>query len=224
MGFERGKPIAASKLNKSAAKAAQGANVTGAGVNVVQAPGGNTITLPPLVIPDNNLILCEMTGSDAVIYGAVEIFDGANTGGAPSKTLCRLPSQSGFSRIGSIQKGVASGTDAKVQFQGIGWVLFDFDSVPVTYQTRVGWRLGAFKDSHIARYDQLGPMLVKKDLGIISGIGRIALVEFTGRRGDNKIADDPNDIYDGPYETYVWSPVDFTVSEDSTGVIAVDLV
>ncbi len=222
MGFERGKAISAAKLNKSAAKAGQGANVTGAGVDVVQAPGGNTITLPPPVIPDNNLFDCKMTGSDAVIYGVVEFFDGIDTGGAPSWILCRLPSQSGFGRVGAIQKGVADNQGAKVQFQGVGWVLFDFDSVPATYQTRVGWRLGAFKDSHIAQYDQLGPMLVKKDLGVISGIGRIALVEFTGRRGDYKLVDDHLNVFDGVYKTFIWDN-SFDVSQFSTGVISVDL-
>ena len=167
---------------------------------------------------------CEVVGVNVPLYGVVEIFDGIDSGGAASRTLCRIPSQSGFGRIGSTQKGVAVGTGVKVQYKGIGWVLFDIATVPATYQTRVGWRLGAFKDDFVARYDQLGPMLVKKDLGVIEGIGRIALVEFNGERGDNKLADDPNDIYSGNYQTYIWDPAAYTVSQDSVGVIAVDLV
>ena len=222
--FQRGQVIRATDLNATAADAAAGGNLVGGGVEVARGPGGTGITFIRPSVPRPNAAHCEYIGvTNVPLYGVVEVYEGWSSHAEKAVGKCRIPSESGFARIGAALKGASTANVVWVQIKGIGHVLFDYASVPAHYQGRTRYRLGGKKDSHIAQYDQLGPFTLIKDLGNLWGAYNLGVVEFTGLRGDSKIADTQlSDEEDGPYKTYVWG-VGYTVTETSPGQVYVAL-
>lgn len=181
---------------------------TGRGIEATVTPQGLSIALQTEGESYGDAIQAELTSATAgIIYGVVELYQGLEAYNGPELLQCRIPSQSGFSRLGILLQEVNQNKVAWVKVAGV---------CPLQYTgtVAVGGRLGGKFSSHFAQPDQGGPFRVLQ----LPEAG-IAVVEIIALRLDAKMVDCDtlNAAVSGPYHTIIYKG--FTVTETSPGKV-----
>ena len=206
--------LTAKELNAIRDAARAGANplVGSRGLDILTAEGTVSIALSPKAVQYEDAIDAVFKTDISIgLYAVVEYYEAVERYRGPLLTWCRLPSESGFSRLGITLLGGQLDRVLPIQTRGI---------CPIAYTgtVAVGDRLGGRKDIGNAQPDQGGPFRVLQIVDDESD-PHIAVVEITGRRIDAKLVDadsiDPS--LSGPYKTIIYRG--FAVTQNSPGIL-----
>ena len=189
------------------ARVARGITTTGM-IESRITPHGISIVPTPIAVPTQNSVWAKYigTGSSAMLYGVVELYD--SVAGHTNSTIqtCRTAAQSGHARVGVV-------VGSTILENKIGWVQTR-GIVSVWYQgwaLKIGQRLGVRKNTQYAYPDKGGPFVVTHIPNAYVGAATgIVEVEIIGRRLDSKIvncdaAGGDSDNASGPYYTIIYA-------------------
>jgi len=212
--------------------------VVGPGLGFQEGPGGISIAPHPVGEQREHCKrMWYISGPTLPPWSLVHLVSNQNE--TEGLMRCELPDFSGRQQLGILQEGAAQYDLPWVQYDGIGWVLWDRTSLPSEYLPLVPGgmyriRLGAKQSSHIAQHDYNGPLLAL-NTGVSVPAGGptttpgqdiyLALVSIGPRYADtvfclHRSIDGFTDEVEGPFSVWVFGE-GYIVAETAPGDIAV---
>ena len=138
----------------------------GFGVETINTGRGTAFAAPPqAVTTEHAKRMLYISGAPLPMFSLVHIRSGAGT---PPEVYpyCEITDYSGRQQLGLLMEGPIYGDMPLVQYDGIGLVLWDRNSLKAEFRpyvpgsTHQGERLGARQASYMAQWDRNGPLLI----------------------------------------------------------------